>query len=253
MMRHTSYGKLPGRFEGSGWRLFLRGLPLWLASLGPLLVAAGLWPRRSTGRLSTPSILKMPKMARLPSLAPISSEVRHQDAHRPSASAGSAGSVLVAILLYPVFQAIVYRWWLSGLRFGGIAVTSRLRIGQVYVIYLRYIGSCLVVHDGSFHRHRRSVLRHLRAVERRPYSEQPDTRPRRDRGRDRYFVLCRLCARDFGHASGSDHVRTCGARPRNRPRFRMRRFWTPSRPKRALAPRSAKAWSMHSVSGVSEP
>ena len=43
-------------------------------------------------------------------------------------------------LLYPVFQAIVYRWWLSGLRFGGIAVTSRLRIGQVYLIYLRYIG-----------------------------------------------------------------------------------------------------------------
>jgi uncharacterized membrane protein YjgN (DUF898 family) len=39
-----------------------------------------------------------------------------------------------------VFQAIVYRWWLSGLRFGDIAVTSRLRIGRVYVIYLRYVG-----------------------------------------------------------------------------------------------------------------
>jgi uncharacterized membrane protein YjgN (DUF898 family) len=53
---------------------------------------------------------------------------------------GVVGSVLAAILLYPVFQAIVYRWWLSGLRFGGITVTSRLRIGQVYLIYLRYIG-----------------------------------------------------------------------------------------------------------------
>ena len=53
---------------------------------------------------------------------------------------GIAGSVLVAVLLYPVFQAIVYRWWLSGLRFGDITVTSRLRIGQVYLIYLRYIG-----------------------------------------------------------------------------------------------------------------
>ena len=41
MMRHTSYGKLPGRFEGAGWRLFLRGLPLWLAAVGPVLVAAG--------------------------------------------------------------------------------------------------------------------------------------------------------------------------------------------------------------------
>jgi hypothetical protein len=53
---------------------------------------------------------------------------------------GLVGSVLVAILLYPVFQAIVYRWWLSGLRFGNIVVTSHLRIGQVYLIYLRYIG-----------------------------------------------------------------------------------------------------------------
>jgi uncharacterized membrane protein YjgN (DUF898 family) len=53
---------------------------------------------------------------------------------------GIAGSVLVAVLVYPVFQAIVYRWWLSGLRFGDITVTSRLRIGQVYLIYLRYIG-----------------------------------------------------------------------------------------------------------------
>jgi uncharacterized membrane protein YjgN (DUF898 family) len=41
MMRHTSYGKLPGRFEGSGWRLFVRGLPLWLGIVSPLLVAAG--------------------------------------------------------------------------------------------------------------------------------------------------------------------------------------------------------------------
>ena len=39
MMRHTSYGKLPGRFEGSGWRLFLRGLPLWLAQTNCWLVA----------------------------------------------------------------------------------------------------------------------------------------------------------------------------------------------------------------------
>ena len=41
MMRHTSYGKLPGHFDGSGWRLFVRGLPLWLAALGPLLAAGG--------------------------------------------------------------------------------------------------------------------------------------------------------------------------------------------------------------------
>src|SRR5262249_47668881 len=53
---------------------------------------------------------------------------------------GLAGSVLAAILLYPVFQAIVYRWWLSGLRFCDIAVTSRLRICPVYLICLAYVG-----------------------------------------------------------------------------------------------------------------
>ncbi len=40
MMRHTSYGKLPGRFAGSGWRLFVRGIPLWLGCLAPLLLVA---------------------------------------------------------------------------------------------------------------------------------------------------------------------------------------------------------------------
>src|SRR5262249_49747531 len=43
------------------------------------------------------------------------------------------------VLLYPVFQAIVMRWWISGLRFGPVTVASRLRIGQVYRIYLRFI------------------------------------------------------------------------------------------------------------------
>ena len=42
-------------------------------------------------------------------------------------------------LLYPVFQAISLRWWISGLRFGDVTVTSRLRIGPVYRVYLRFI------------------------------------------------------------------------------------------------------------------
>ena len=34
-MRHTHYGNLAGRFEASGVRLFLRGLPMWLLVIGP--------------------------------------------------------------------------------------------------------------------------------------------------------------------------------------------------------------------------
>ena len=42
-------------------------------------------------------------------------------------------------VLYPLFQAVKLRWWISGLRFGDVAVTSRLRIRQVYWVYLRVI------------------------------------------------------------------------------------------------------------------
>ena len=38
-----------------------------------------------------------------------------------------------------MFQAVKLRWWISGLRFGEVAVTSRLRIRQVYRVYLRLL------------------------------------------------------------------------------------------------------------------
>ena len=38
-MRHTSYGDLQGRFEGSGLSLFLRGLPMWLLVVGVPIIA----------------------------------------------------------------------------------------------------------------------------------------------------------------------------------------------------------------------
>ena len=139
MMRHTSYGKLPGRFEGSGWRLFLRGLPLWLSCVGPLLVAAGIVAARIDWHAFDPANPEDAKGA----FAVIAAGLVGKFGTKALAAigiGGLVGSVLVAILLYPVFQAIVYRWWLSGLRFGAIAVTSQLRIGQVYLIYLRYIG-----------------------------------------------------------------------------------------------------------------
>ena len=44
----------------------------------------------------------------------------------------------------PIFQAMVLRWWASGLRFGEVAVTSRLRTAQVYGVYARFLGyACL--------------------------------------------------------------------------------------------------------------
>jgi uncharacterized membrane protein YjgN (DUF898 family) len=48
--------------------------------------------------------------------------------------------IFAAFILYPVFQAMVLRWWASGLRFGEVALTSRLRTGKVYGAYARFIG-----------------------------------------------------------------------------------------------------------------
>jgi hypothetical protein len=48
-------------------------------------------------------------------------------------------SVLALVLLYPLFQAVTLRWWISGLRFGEMTVTSRLRTAQVYRVYVRFV------------------------------------------------------------------------------------------------------------------
>ena len=42
-------------------------------------------------------------------------------------------------ILYPIFQAMVLRWWAAGLRFGDIAVKSNLRTAQVYGVYARFL------------------------------------------------------------------------------------------------------------------
>ena len=49
-----------------------------------------------------------------------------------------AWSLIAIALLYPAFQAMVLRWWLSGLRFGALAVTSRLSTRAVYRLYGRF-------------------------------------------------------------------------------------------------------------------
>jgi hypothetical protein len=47
--------------------------------------------------------------------------------------------VVCYIILYPEFEAVVLRWWLSGIRLGGAAVTSGLRKRPFYGAYLKYI------------------------------------------------------------------------------------------------------------------
>jgi uncharacterized membrane protein YjgN (DUF898 family) len=72
------------------------------------------------------------------------------EAHPSMAFASAFGigaliwAALAGMLLYPVFQAMVLRWWSCGLRFGDMAASSTLRTGEVYATYLRYIGWSMV-------------------------------------------------------------------------------------------------------------
>jgi uncharacterized membrane protein YjgN (DUF898 family) len=132
-MQHTFYGNLPGRFEGSAWRLFFRGVPLWLLVMGPF--AAGL--------LLAVTLVDWGTLGD----AAVQGDFFRKVEGANTGFAEAIGLVTMALvwavtaaaLLYPAFQALVLRWWTSGLRFGEVAMTSRLRTGQVYRVYARFL------------------------------------------------------------------------------------------------------------------
>jgi uncharacterized membrane protein YjgN (DUF898 family) len=139
-MRNTWLGNLQGRFEGSAGGLFIRGLFMWLVVVGPLI-----------GSLVAFILALDPTLLRELVLTNDDDALtRLVEAHPGVAFASAFGigaliwAMLVAILLYPVFQAMVWRWWSSGLRFGDMAANSSLRTGEVYGTYLRYIGWSIV-------------------------------------------------------------------------------------------------------------
>jgi uncharacterized membrane protein YjgN (DUF898 family) len=133
-MRHTYYGNLQGRFEGSGFCLFARGLPMWLAVIGPLgfalvySISAVEWDKVAEAAASASSVAEFISAFPAVSAAIVVS------------IAGVTVSVLMAAILFSVFQAMVLRWWISGLRLGPLTIRSQLRTGQIYRAYLRFLG-----------------------------------------------------------------------------------------------------------------
>jgi uncharacterized membrane protein YjgN (DUF898 family) len=136
-MRNTWLGNLQGRFDGTGMRLFLRGFWMWFVTLGPLMG----------------SLIAMGFLLDMAVIEEIMRNITDEDAlskivtsHPGLTTAVGIGvwgliwPLLIGPLLYPIFQAVVMRWWASGLRFGEVATTSELRAGQIYMTYLRFIG-----------------------------------------------------------------------------------------------------------------
>lgn len=136
-MRHTWYGNLQGRFAGTGASLFMRGLPMWLVVVGPTalaLIFAGMsvdWLK--VGEAATAAMKGENFIGRL-------GEAYHGLYVATGVTIGAVSfSVVLAAILFPVFQAMMLRWWLSGLRFGGLTARSHLRTGQIYGAYLRFL------------------------------------------------------------------------------------------------------------------
>src|SRR3954470_2254577 len=137
-LRNTYYGDLQGHFVGSGMRLFFRGVLFWFVVIGPFLFGLML----AIGAVDW---------------AALGEAVRRggDDVMGRVEAAGIAPALVVAVLsigwsvlavavLYPAFQAMMLRWWISGLRFGQLTVASRLATRAVYAIYLRFMWMALL-------------------------------------------------------------------------------------------------------------
>jgi uncharacterized membrane protein YjgN (DUF898 family) len=136
-LRNTFYGDLQGDFVGSGMWLFVRGFLYWLVVIGPfvlgLMVAIGAVDWDAVGEA-------------LKSGAEGMSRIESAGAGQAAAIAvlSLGWSVVAVAVLYPAFQAMVLRWWISGLRFGALTVTSRLRTRAVYALYVRFVWMALL-------------------------------------------------------------------------------------------------------------
>ena len=140
-MRHTFYGDVGGRFVGSGTHLFLRGIALWLLILGPLLASVVYAAAIIDGSVVAEAVQRGGNNM----LGRIESQIPNFSAALTAVVMASFWSVIAAALLYPAFQAMMLRWWTSGLRFGDMAATSRVRTGQMYGLYLRFVGFSLLL------------------------------------------------------------------------------------------------------------
>ena len=190
-MRNTFYGDLGGRFDGSGWRLFGRGVFLWLLVMVPLLVGIfGVLGSLDFEAIGEAMGGNQRAMARFMMASSTQAAIAF-------GIFGIGSSILLALLLFPVFQAMVLRWWLDGIRFGALTVRSHLLKRRIYGAYLRFLGLALLLILATvvIARHRAGDLR----------SEPRRHRHRGCRNAGQRGALC------GGHARLLDHLPGDGA------------------------------------------
>jgi uncharacterized membrane protein YjgN (DUF898 family) len=119
-MRNTFYGDLQGRFVGTGWGLFKSAILLWIIGLVAFAAVIGV-------------VLMLDAHFDDGELVASSSQ-------RAVLGALPAALLILLAILWPIYQAIEWRWWASGMRFGEVTFESAFPRTKVLVLYLRYIG-----------------------------------------------------------------------------------------------------------------
>lgn len=133
-MRHTFYGNVRGQFVGKGSRLFAAGIAIWLAIVIPFVGGPITGAKMIDWTAVAHAFQTKDKAAMTALFANTDFAIALALAYGGVVVAG-----LLAIVLYPAFQAIVMRWWLAGLQLGGATAASDLRIRKYYGAYGRYI------------------------------------------------------------------------------------------------------------------
>lgn len=133
-MRNTFYGDLEARFVGSGTRLFVRGIVLWLVVVGPFVIGM----TYAIGAVDWTAVAAVIEKGGANAYARLEEASPSFAAAVVAAVAAAAWPFCAGALLYPAFQAMVLRWWISGVRFGDVVIASRLRTGQIYGVYLSF-------------------------------------------------------------------------------------------------------------------
>jgi uncharacterized membrane protein YjgN (DUF898 family) len=122
-MRHSYYGDLQGSFEGRGSEFFKRGWWLWLIMVVPLALV----------------LIAAPLTKFVPALLPTA---------RTATQIAGVVTLLIPLaapFIYGAFKAVQWRWWLSGIRFGGVRLESTLRRGELIGLYWKVIGWIVVL------------------------------------------------------------------------------------------------------------
>jgi len=108
-MQNTCFGDLPGDFVGTGGALFRRGVALWALTVG-LLIAGGVFA------------------------------LLVGDAAKIGVLVGLLIVMSFAVpIAYVLFRGTVIRWLIEGIRFGPVALESRLRRDTVFGCYLKWV------------------------------------------------------------------------------------------------------------------